>query len=69
MKTFFSSKVGDNERITLREVGKVVSEDREFAETFKSYFETIVKNKGINSKYISEEPVSNESVNDFVRKF
>ena len=69
MKPFFSSKVGDNERITLTEVEKVVSEDREFAETFKSYFETIVKNKGINSKYISEEPVSNESVNDFVRKF
>ena len=69
MKPFFSSKVGDNERITLIEVEKVVSEDKEFAETFKSYFETIVKNKGINSKFISEEPVSNESVNDIIRKF
>ena len=43
MKPFFSCKVGDYERITPIEGGKVVSEDKEFAETFKSYFETIVK--------------------------
>ena len=34
VKPFFSSKVGDNERITLIEGDKVVSEDREVAETF-----------------------------------
>ena len=39
MKPFFSSKVGDNDRITLIEGDKVVSEVREVAETFKSYFE------------------------------
>ena len=49
-ETFFSSKVGDNERITLIEGGKVVSDDREVAETFNSYFETIIENLGINSK-------------------
>ena len=69
MKPFFSNKVGDNERISLIEVKKVVPEDREFAETFKSYFKTIVKNKGINSEFISEEPVSNELVNDIIWKF
>ena len=41
-ETFFSSKVGDNERITLIEGEKVVSEDREVAETFNSYFETVM---------------------------
>ena len=34
VKPFFSSKVGDNERITLIERDKVVSEDREVTETF-----------------------------------
>ena len=48
---------------------ELVSEDREVTETFKSCFETIVKNLGINSKFMSEEPVSNESVNDIIRKF
>ena len=63
VKPFFSSKVSDNETITLLEGDKVVSEDREVTETFKSYFETVVENLGINSKFISEESVSNESVN------
>ena len=35
MKPFFSSKVGDNERIALIKGGKVVFEEREVAETFK----------------------------------
>ena len=65
---FFPSKVGDNERITLIEGDKVLSEDWEVAETFKSYFVTIVENLGINNKCMSEEPVSNESVNN-IRKF
>ena len=39
---------------------KVVSHDREVAETFKSYFEIIVENLGINSKFMSEEPVTNQ---------
>ena len=69
VKPFFSSKIGDNERITVIEGGKVFSEDRKVAEKFKSYFETIVKNLGINSKFMAEEPVSNESVNDIIRKF
>ena len=69
MKPLFSSKIGKNERITLIEGDKVVSENGEIAETFKSYFETIVENLGINSTYLSEEPVSNESANDIIRKF
>ena len=35
VKPFFSSKVGDNERITVIEGGKVLSEDRKVAEKFK----------------------------------
>ena len=42
-ETLFSSKIGKNERITLIERDKVVSENGEIAETFKSYFETIVE--------------------------
>ena len=68
MKPFLLSKVGNNERKNLVEGDKVVSEDREVAEKFKSYFENIVETLGINSKFMSEEPVSNESVND-IRKF
>ena len=52
VKPLFSSKAGDNERITLIEGVKVISKDREVAETFKSYFETIVENLGINSKFV-----------------
>ena len=63
VKPFFSSKVVNNEE------DKVASKDREVAETFKSYFETILENLGINSKFMSEESVSNESVNDIIRKF
>ena len=69
VKPLFSRTAGDNERITLIEGVKVISKDREVAETFKSYFETIVENLGINSTYLSEEPVSNESANDIIRKF
>ena len=68
MKPFLLSKVGNNERKNLVEGDKVCSEDREVAEKFKSYFENIVETLGINSKFMSEEPVSNESVND-IRKF
>ena len=53
-KPFFSNKVGDDEEITLIEEGK------EVLETFKSYFQTIVENLGINIKLMSEEPVSNK---------
>ena len=49
-------------RITLIEGEKKASADREVAEALKSYSEAAVKNVGINSKYMSEEPVSNESV-------
>ena len=52
VKPLFSSKAGHNERITLIEGVKVISKDREVAETFKSYFETIVENLGINSKFV-----------------
>ena len=69
VKPCFSSTFGDNERINLTEVEKLVSEGREVTKTFKSYFETIAKNLGINSKFMYEDPVSNESVNDVIRKF
>ena len=49
--------------------GQKVFEDREVVETFKSYFETIVENLVISSKFMSAQPVSDESVNDIVRKF
>ena len=69
MKLFFSSKVVDNERITLIEWDKVISENREVIETFKLYFETTAEDLGINSKFMSEESVSNKSVNDIIGKF
>ena len=69
VKSFFSSKVDENERITLTEGEKVVYEGREVAETFASYFETTEKKLGPNSKFMSEEPISNELVNDIIRKF
>ena len=52
VKPFFSSKAVDNERITLIEGVKVISKDREVAETFKSFFEITVENLGINSKFV-----------------
>ena len=69
MRPFFFSKVGDNEKTTLIEGDKVVSADRKVAERFNSYFEAAVEILGINSKSMSEEPVSNESANDIIRKF
>ena len=53
-------------RITLIEGEKEVSADREVAEALKSYSEAVMKNLGINSKYMAEEPVSNESVNNII---
>ena len=44
VRHFFSNKFGDNERITLIQEGKIVSEVKEVAEIFKSYFETLVEN-------------------------
>ena len=41
---------------------KVVSEDNKASETFKSKFEVVVENLGIDNKYMSEEPVSEELV-------
>ena len=69
VKLFFSSKVVDNERITLIEGDKVISENREVIETFKLYFETTAEDLGNNSKFMSEESVSNKSVNDIIGKF
>ena len=43
IKTSFSSKVRDNERVTLIEEGKLVPEDKGVAETFKLYFNTLVE--------------------------
>ena len=48
VKPFFCKKVGNNERISLIEEEKVVSEDKGVAETFKSYFKTPVGNLDIN---------------------
>ena len=53
-------------RITLIEGEKEVSADREVAEALKSYSEAVMKSLGINSKYMAEEPVSNESVNNII---
>ena len=64
VKLFFSNKVDRDERITLREEDKVVSKSNELAEAYKSYFETIVENLGIN-----EELLSCESVTDIMMKF
>ena len=68
VKPFSTNTVGGDEIIALIEESKVVSEDKEVAETFKSYFETLVKNLGINSKFMSEEPVSNQSVTGIIKK-
>ena len=65
----FSNKVGSKGKLTLIDEVKVVSEDNEVAETFKSYFENIVEISGLNSKYMSEEPVSNALVTDITKKF
>ena len=59
MKPFFSIKVDDDERITLIEDKKVFSENREVAETFKSYFETVFEKLGVNGKIMSKEHASN----------
>ena len=70
VKPFFSNKVGNYEKIGLIEEGKVVSEIfQEVGEKFKSYFEILLENLGINGKLMSEEPVSNESVTDIIKKF
>ena len=55
--------------MTLIEKDKVVSKDKEVVETFGSYFVTILENLGINKKFMSEEPVSNESVTNIITKF
>ena len=38
-------------------------------DTIRSYFQTVVENLGIISKFMSEEPVDNESVTDIIKKF
>ena len=43
IKPSFSSKVRDNERVTLIEEDKVVPEDKGVAETCKLYFDTLVE--------------------------
>ena len=35
----------------------------------KKLFETVVENVSIDSKFMSEEPVSKESVNNIIRKY
>lgn len=47
------NKVGRNEEISLMEDYKVVSEDNKASETFKSKFEVVVENLGINNKYMN----------------
>ena len=46
--------------MTLIEEDKVASEENDVTETFKSYFETIVENLGVNSEYMSEELAMNQ---------
>ena len=52
-KSFFSERVGSNEKITLIEEDKKLSEDNEVAETYEPYFEPIMENLGINNKYMN----------------
>ena len=68
-ETFFLQQVDGNEGITLIEEDKVVSEDNEVTETIKSYFETLLENLGINSRFMPEELVGEESVTDIIKKF
>ena len=71
-------------KIALIEEDKVASEDNEVAETFmsyfetkscfpwekkKSYFETILENLGIDSKYMSMDPASDDSETNIGKKF
>ena len=67
VKHHFSNKFGGSERII--EEDKVVPEHKQVAATFESRFETLVKNLGIKSKFMSEMPVRNESVTDIINKF
>ena len=60
VKLFLSNKVGGNGKMTLIEEDKVASEENDVTETFKSYFETIVENLGVNSEYMSEELAMNQ---------
>ena len=55
--------------MTLIEVEEGISKDNKVAETFKSYFETLVENLGNYSKYMSEGHVSNELVTDAIKKY
>ena len=51
-------------RVTLIKEDNVVLKMKEDAEPFKSYFETLVENLGMNIKFLSEEPGTNKSVED-----
>ena len=55
-------------RVTLIEEDNVVLKMKEDAEPFKSYFETLAENLGMNIKFLSEEPGTNKSVTD-IKKF
>ena len=70
-------------KIVLIEEDKVASEDNKVAETFMSYFETkscfpwgkkyyfetILENLGIDSKYMSMDPASDDSETNIGKKF
>ena len=70
-------------KIALTEEDKVASEDNEVAETFMSYFETklsfpwekkyyfetILENLDIDSKYMFMDPVSDDSETNIGKKF
>lgn len=51
VKPVLSNKVGDNERINLKEEEKVVSKDKKAAETFQSYFETFAVKPVFNKNF------------------
>ena len=56
-------------RVTLIEEDNVVLKMKEDAEPFKSYFETLVENLGMNIKFLSEEPGTNKSVTYIIKNF
>ena len=70
MKPFFSDKNSKNEKIILVEKEQIISDDKEVAETFNTYFSNSVKLLGIkdyNSEYIPEKDKS--PIENIVNKF
>ena len=66
VKLFFFNNDSGIKGITLIEDDNVVSKDKEVAETFMSYFETLVENIGINSKFMSKSSIQYGGIKTFL---